>query len=115
MPPEEIAVALVTVEEQFQGRLAVIRQARMPEQVARGYQRLDETLRFFCTIPPLPFNQAAADRFVALRREGIRIGTQDLRIATIALIHDAILVTRNLRDFSTVPDLRLDDWSRPYP
>jgi tRNA(fMet)-specific endonuclease VapC len=110
-PPGEIAVALVTVEEQFQGRLAVIRQSRTPEQIARSYERLAETLQFFCAVATLPFNSVAAERFAALRQQGVRIGTRDLRIAATALVHDATVVTRNLRDFSLVPGLSLEDWS----
>jgi tRNA(fMet)-specific endonuclease VapC len=110
-PPGEIAVALVTVEEQFQGRLAVIRQSRTPEQIARSYERLAETLQFFCAVATLPFNSVAAERFAALRQQGVRIGTRDLRIAATALVHDATVVTRNLRDFSLVPGLSIEDWS----
>ncbi len=52
-------------------------------------------------------------RFEALRRQGIRIGSQDLRIAAIALTQDATVVTRNHRDFNMVPALLLADWSQP--
>jgi hypothetical protein len=34
----------------------------------------------------------------------------DLKIASIALIQDALLVTANLRDFSIVPGLRCENW-----
>jgi tRNA(fMet)-specific endonuclease VapC len=35
----------------------------------------------------------------------------DLKIAAIALAHKATLLSRNLRDFSRVPDLKVEDWS----
>ncbi|MEO0014345.1 MAG: hypothetical protein RLZZ535_2734 [Cyanobacteriota bacterium] len=35
---------------------------------------------------------------------------KDLRIASIALMQNAIIVTRNYKDFSQVPNLQLDNW-----
>jgi tRNA(fMet)-specific endonuclease VapC len=48
----------------------------------------------------------------ALRHARIRVGTQDLRIASIALAHNALLVSANLQDFEQVPGLRVEDWLR---
>jgi tRNA(fMet)-specific endonuclease VapC len=41
----------------------------------------------------------------------LRIGTQDLRIASIVLANDATLLTRNLKDFEKIPELSMQDWS----
>jgi tRNA(fMet)-specific endonuclease VapC len=35
----------------------------------------------------------------------------DLRIATIALSRNLVLLTRNERDFSKVPDLVTENWT----
>jgi tRNA(fMet)-specific endonuclease VapC len=35
----------------------------------------------------------------------------DLKIAAIALAHNATVLTRNLKDFSRVPDLRGEGWT----
>ena len=37
----------------------------------------------------------------------------DLRIASIALAGDCTVLTRNLVDFQKVPQLRIEDWTRP--
>ncbi len=42
----------------------------------------------------------------------IRISTMDLKIATIGLVNDALLLSANLRDFQQVPGLRVEDWLR---
>jgi tRNA(fMet)-specific endonuclease VapC len=60
----------------------------------------------------LPFNELAADRFEALRKQPVRIGTMDLKIASIALAADALLLSANLRDFERVPGLRVGNWLR---
>jgi len=37
----------------------------------------------------------------------------DLKIASIVLAHQATLLSRNLRDFQQVSDLRVEDWLVP--
>ena len=58
----------------------------------------------------LPFDDSAAAQFKEFRKQKVRIGTQDLKIAAIALTHDAILLSANLRDFRLVPGLRIENW-----
>jgi tRNA(fMet)-specific endonuclease VapC len=49
--------------------------------------------------------------YETLLSQKLRIGTQDLRIASIVLSQNAVLLTRNSQDFSRVPALQLDDWT----
>jgi tRNA(fMet)-specific endonuclease VapC len=76
-----------------------------------GYSKLNETLDFYRTKTVLDFNTAASTQFQQLIRQKIRAGTQDLRIASIALAIGGTVVTRNQRDFQRVPGLRIEDWS----
>ncbi|MGH9834285.1 MAG: type II toxin-antitoxin system VapC family toxin [Blastocatellia bacterium] len=59
----------------------------------------------------LDFDERAAEEFQRLKKQRVRIGTMDLKIAAIALAHNATVLTRNLRDFNKVPDLKAEDWS----
>jgi tRNA(fMet)-specific endonuclease VapC len=108
---DERAVMIITVIEQIQGRLAVIHHATSEADVARGCERLQETMGFYASIYVLPYDVEAQLQFTHLRRQQVRIGTQDLRIAAIALSKNATLVTRNTRDFAKVPGLHMVDWS----
>ena len=47
---------------------------------------------------------------VAMERQGNRIGPYDLLIASIALVNDATLITRNTGEFQRVNGLRIEDW-----
>lgn len=107
--PDELAITVVTVEEQMRGRLAQI--GRPGVDLAVAYDQLGARADYFCDLTVLPFDAEAHQQFQQLRAQRIRIGTLDLRIAAIVLRQNAILVTRNRRDFERVPGLRLEAWS----
>lgn len=46
----------------------------------------------------------------ALEQAGITIGANDYWIAAQALALNAVMVTDNLREFSRIPDLRVENW-----
>ena len=62
----------------------------------------------------LPFDDRCAPIYGKLRANlastGTPIGSNDLLIAAIALANDLILVTHNVREFSRVQGLKLEDW-----
>ena len=107
-----VAITMITADEQLQGRLTIIRRARTQVDIVRGYERLYETLRFYNSVALVLYDAVAAVRFDDMRRQGIRIGTQDLRIAAIVLTQGTTLLTRNTRDFSQIPGLITEDWSQ---
>lgn len=111
--PTLVATCIVTVEEQLRGWLAVIHGARTGQQRSTAYARLRATVEYFASIRLLDYDEVADRHFMALRQAGLRIGSRDLRIAAIALRHNAVVVTRNSRDFGQVPGLLLADWSVP--
>jgi tRNA(fMet)-specific endonuclease VapC len=109
--PNAIAVTIVTVEEQMYGRLNRIRRAKSTEDLRLAYFNLNRTLDYFQTINVLDFDEAAADCYQEIIGQKLRVGTQDLKIAAITLSRQAIVVTRNYRDFGKVSGLQIEDWS----
>ena len=50
------------------------------------------------------------DIFASLEKAGMRIGDRDMMIAGHARSLGCTLVTDNLREFTRVPDLQVEDW-----
>lgn len=109
---DTLSTTVVSMEEQLKGRLAQIsKAAAVTDELILSYERLKVTFRMFSSLNVLEYGIAADIRFREFRKAGIRIGTQDLRIASIALSSNGVLVTRNRRDFEKVPGLSFQDWS----
>ena len=108
---DEVFVSIATIEEQLRGWLAFVGKAKTVAGLILGYDKLHGLFRFYNSRRIIDFTESSATRFQALRKQGIRIGTMDLRIAAITLAHNAILISRNLRDFRQVPGLRVEDWT----
>ena len=74
------------------------------------YPRLLELAEFYSEWVVVTFDSDAAVIFKSLRQQRIRVATQDLKIASIALAHNALLLSANLGDFRQVPGLCVEDW-----
>ncbi len=54
---------------------------------------------------------SVVNRYHALRALRLGVGTNDLRIAAIALEESATVITRNLRDSQCIPGLPCENWA----
>lgn len=108
---QPMCVTIVSFEEQTRGWLAIISRAKTLNQLIDAYTRLHGHLKEFQKRPVLDFDSQSATIFQRLKESRIRIGTSDLKIASITLANNATLLSRNLRDFRKVPDLRIEDWT----
>ncbi len=103
--------SIVSFHEQVLGAHLYIRKAKSSTDLTRGYGSLEMVLTEFRKAQVLPFDTAAATEFASLRALKVRIGTMDLRIASIALSRSMTVLSRNLRDFTQVPGLIVEDWT----
>jgi tRNA(fMet)-specific endonuclease VapC len=106
-------VSIISFHEQVMGWNTYLSRARNAAGVVKGYHGLEQILTNFAQAQVLRFDDAAADIFDDLRKQRIRIGTMDLRIAAIALSRDMTVLTRNVVDFAVVPGLQVEDWTAP--
>lgn len=109
--PDLIFITIISFHEQFQGWMAYINQAKSAEQIVTAYLKLESLIQLFSVSQILSFDFKANEIAEHLRQQRIRLGTMDLRIASIALSHEAVLLTRNLSDFSKVPGLKIQNWT----
>jgi len=110
---DRIVTTIVTYEEQTRGWLAYAAKSRQTSHQIKAYSLLKKHLRTYLNFEVLDFDAAAAQEFDRLRILAIRVGAADLKIAAITLSQNAVLVSRNMKDFTQVPDLQVQDWTRP--
>jgi tRNA(fMet)-specific endonuclease VapC len=101
--PSEIAVCSVVKAELFFGAM---RSRNASETLTRQRVFLDQFIS-------LPFDDRSAEFYANIRatlaNQGTPIGPNDLLIAAIAQAHNLTLVTANIREFSRVDGLRIEN------
>jgi predicted nucleic acid-binding protein len=101
------------MEEQYTTAITIGELAYGAERAGRPdlYER---SMQLMSSARILPLDQAAAEQYGRIRadleRQGRRLADPDLRIAAIVLAHRGILISGNLRHFSRVPGLSVEDW-----
>lgn len=98
---EGVAVSAISVGEVLEGACSF----PDPQRTIDGYRE------FIAGLAVLPVDDRVAARFAeirwTLRRQGNLISDFNLLIAATALEHDLALLTRNVRHFRRIHDLRL--------
>ena len=107
---QDFATTAITLEEQLRGWLAEINRFSDPEKQIPAYSELTGLIEFFSFWTILPFDNAAASTFRQFRLQKNRAGSMDLKIASIAVSLDNVLLTANTRDFSSISGLRIENW-----
>ncbi len=108
---DRLAISVITVGEQLTGWQRALHQARDDARRAEVYRRMALATESLSGWHVLPFLLAAMGRHVALVRQRLNVGSNDLKIAATALENNAVVVTRNRRDFGRVAGLVCEDWS----
>jgi tRNA(fMet)-specific endonuclease VapC len=108
---DQLAITVITVEEQLTGWYRVVRRAKRVEKLAEAYDRLTNAVSFLSSMTVLSFPPPAIERYEALKKQKLNIRAMDLRIAAISLHNKGTVVSRNLSDFKRIPGLTVEDWS----
>ena len=108
----EIGTTSISKCEILRARCENLLKAAAPEDAVKAQQRLDRSERKLAELTVAPFDEAAAVELARLEQvqKLKKIGRVDLLISSIALANDATLVTRNLRHFRQIPNLKVENW-----
>ena len=111
LDPNQVFTTIITYEEQTRGWLSYIaKQSSMDSQII-AYQELEKHLNNYRSIPVIGYAQDSALKFKELRKIYKKLGSMDLKIASICITHQALLLTRNLKDFGQILELNAEDWT----
>ena len=101
---DALAVSTLVVGELLFG-------ARNSAKPAKNLARLRRFLRL---VDVVDFDSDCADAYsrirLSLRKKGRPIGDMDMLIGSVAITHDATLVTHNLKHFKAIDGLKVEDW-----
>jgi predicted nucleic acid-binding protein len=101
----DVVTSAICVAELRHGAARVAHGARLWERIAR---------EILSRVDILPLGEAeavrAGDLLASLEAQGKPIGIEDVWIGATALEHGLSVVTRNLKHFRRIPDLRSESW-----
>lgn len=109
-PDQDFATTVITLEEQMRGWLARIHRISDIHDQVPAYARLANLFSLFNDWTILSFDTGAADQFDKYRKSKIRLASMDLKIASIAVTRDCLLLTANEQHFEQIPGLRFENW-----
>ena len=109
---EVVGTTIVTKIEVLRARHEFVLKASSGDQLLKAQHWLLVSESLLDRTLIVRFDLVAARHFDRLQRDRKlrRIGRADLLIASIALANRATLVTRNLRHFQQIPNLRAINW-----
>jgi tRNA(fMet)-specific endonuclease VapC len=105
---EAVSISAVTASELLHG----VHRASTPRQRVRRERFVEWVLRQL-SVAPFRLSEARVHALLwaDLEARGIRLGAHDLLIGATAVSLGFSLATANLREFTRIPDLRIEDWS----
>ena len=109
---EQLAIAVITRNEVLRDRADSLLKAANEEELRKAAERFRQAEELLSDFLLVGFNEIAIKHFDRLRKQKNlkKMGRADMLIACIALANDALLVTRNTKDFKDITRLRIENW-----
>jgi tRNA(fMet)-specific endonuclease VapC len=108
-----MSTPVASIKIPFQVKAELLHGAAKSNKPAEGRRAVLEFIHPFQLILP---SDEILEQYVVIRseleRSGSVISEADLWIAATALASDGVIVTNNVREFSRVPGLAVEDWTK---
>jgi tRNA(fMet)-specific endonuclease VapC len=113
--PKQWAITIISIQEIFNGWIVSLNDPCYKDRQVELYTRLWQSNKFFQKTQVLNFDEKAQKYYDQIRllcpNLNKRRLEKDVKVAAIAMTNQAIIVTRNQRDFALIPELQLEDWT----
>jgi tRNA(fMet)-specific endonuclease VapC len=104
LSPSHIKLPSITVAELYYGA----------EKSRFKSRNLERVKRFVSTFEIISFDEKACTTYAKIRysleRSGTTVGPMDLLIASIGLAYSFTVVTNNVKEFTRIEGLKLENW-----
>ena len=109
---EELAITIITRNEVLRGRAESLLKAADEEELRKAVERFRQAEELLADFLEVGLDENSLKNFGRLRKQRNlkKMGRADMLIACIALAHDALLVTRNTKDYKDIAGLRMENW-----
>jgi len=111
----QVAITIVTVQELFNGWVNRINDPSQINNLPQVYSKFWTTVKYLQTMEILDFTPEADHCLKQLLKNNPPLRKnrlqKDMRIGAITLSIGATVVTRNQKDFTQVPGLKIADWT----
>lgn len=109
---DDVAITIITRVEVLRGRFDYLLKATTSDDILKAQRLLNRSELSLSELVVIPFDKNSVAQFECLRsvKRLRKVGLADLLIGSIVLGYRATLVTRNLRHFKQIPNLRVVNW-----
>ena len=111
-PVSDVWLSSIAVEENMRGSLNLIHRGRDKAASPAAHEFLKRLMFHLCDYRIHPYNEQAASVYAAFTAKTKLVGSQDCRVAASAIAAGLTVVTVNQKDFSRIPGVQFEDWSR---
>lgn len=108
----DVAITIITRVEVLRGRFDYLLKATTSDDILKAQRLLNRSELSLSELVVIPFDKNSVAQFERLQsvKRLRNVGLADLLIGSIVLGYRATLVTRNLRHFKQIPNLRVVNW-----